>query len=142
MIAWLILFAYGASGVISALINERDYLKGNYFETSQFQNEIGQFTDYLNMFEVSYQTKEEMVEKLTVSEEEIEDYRYRYGNLTEQIANIEQQYNYKIEEAQANNNQKAAEIYTKERDEKIADITQNFESDEYVKAKIIKEKEK
>jgi len=142
VIAWLVLFAYGVSGVLSALVNDRDYLQQNYFETSQFQGTIGEFSDYLNMFEVSYQTKEEMIKKISITQEEIDEHRYRYGNLTDQITNIEQRYNHKIEEAEANNNTKAADAYKKERDEKIADITKNFESDEHVKAKIVKEKEK
>jgi hypothetical protein len=57
IIAWLVLFSYGVSGVISTFINENDYLQQSYFKTSQFQGEIGELTRYINAFEISYQSK-------------------------------------------------------------------------------------
>ncbi|MFJ5761464.1 histidine kinase dimerization/phospho-acceptor domain-containing protein [Neobacillus sp. NPDC093182] len=141
IIGWLVLFAFGVSGVISALINENDYYQRSYFKTSQFQVELDHLTQYIDAFEISYQTKEEMKEAITVSKDEIEQQRYQYGNLTEQIRNIEQQYQPRIDEAKANNNEKIADIYIKERDQKIDEITKNFESDENIKKSIIQEKE-
>lgn len=141
MIGWLVLFAFGVSGVISALINENDYYQQNYFKTSQFQIELDHLTQYIDAFEISYQTKEEMKEAINVSKDEIERLRYQYGNLTEQIRDIEQQYQPRIDEAKANKNDKIADIYIKERDQKIDEITKNFESDENIKESIIQEKE-
>lgn len=141
IIAWLVLFSFGVSGVISALINDNDYHQSSYFNTSQFQNKLDQLTQYIYAFEVTYQSKEQMKEAITVSEDEIENERYRFGNLTEQLRDIEQQYQSRIEEAKANNNQDIADIYIKERDQKIDEITKDFESDEKIKEKIIKEKE-
>jgi signal transduction histidine kinase len=141
IIAWFVLFAFGVSGVISALINENDYYQRSYFKTSQFQLELDHLTQYIHEFEVAYQSKEEMKEAITVSKDEIEQQRYHYGNLTEQIRDIEQQYQPRIDEAKANKNEKIADIYIKERDQKIDEITKNFESDENIKKSIIQEKE-
>jgi len=141
MLLWLVLFTYGLSGVLSVLINDNDYLKTNYFKTSQYESTVGTFVSYLQAFEFSYQEKEEVKKKLTVSKEEIEEYRYRYGELTEQIQSIQEQYQHRIEDARASGNEDVANRYIKERDTKIEDISKNFESDEYVEEKKIKEKE-
>jgi signal transduction histidine kinase len=141
IIAWFFLVTYGISGVLSALSNSSEFTKQSYFKTMQFEDTVGQFLNYLNAFEISYQTKEDMKKSITVSNDEIEEHRYHYGDLTEQITSIEQQYESRIDDAVANDNQKVADIYIKERDKKIEDITNNFESDEYIKEKIIKEKE-
>lgn len=141
IIAWLVLFAFGVSGVISALINENDYYQRSYFKTSQFQVELDNLTKYIHAFEISYQSKEEMKEAITVSEDEIENQRYQYGNLTDQIRDIELQYQSRIDEAKANKNQNIADIYIRERDQKIEEISKNFESDENIKKSIIEEKE-
>ena len=132
MLLWLVLFTYGLSGVLSVLINDNDYLKTNYFKTSQYESTVGTFVSYLQAFEFSYQEKEEAKKKLTVSKEEIEEYRYRYGELTEQIQSIQEQYQHRIEDARASGNEDVANRYIKERDTKIEDISKNFESDEYV----------
>ncbi|TXC90506.1 HAMP domain-containing histidine kinase [Metabacillus litoralis] len=138
LIVWLVLFTYGISGVLSVINNNYDFEKQSYFKTSQFEQTIDELLMYVNSFEIAYQSKEEVKKLITVSNEEIAEHRFHYGNLTDQIMNIEGQYVSKIEEAQSEN---VAELYRKEKDEKIADITKNFESDEYVKEKIIKEKE-
>jgi signal transduction histidine kinase len=139
IVAWLVLFAYGISGVLSALVNDKDYFESDYFKTSQFEYSLRSFTNYLYTYEI--QSKEDMKKAITVSKDEIEEHRYRYGDLPEQIQNIEYQYNSKIDEAKTNKHESLAEIYIKERDTKIADITKNFESDEYVEQKIRSEKE-
>ncbi|MGM7723264.1 histidine kinase dimerization/phospho-acceptor domain-containing protein [Metabacillus sp. Hm71] len=142
IVTWFILLTFGISGVLTALVNdENDYMKQSYFNTSQFEDTLGQLFMYINAFEISYEEKAELKKSITVSDEEIEEYRFRYGDLTEQITSIEQQYQSRIDEAQANEDQKVADIYIKERDKKIEDITKNFESDEYIKEKIVKEKE-
>lgn len=141
LISWLVLFTYGVSGILTALLNDQDYMKTSYFKTSQYRDTVGTYTSYLHAFEMDDQSKEDMKEDITVSKEEIDEYRFMYGELSEQISSIEEQYVSRIQEAQANNNQDQANLYIKERDAKIADITKNFESDEYVEEKIRKEKE-
>lgn len=74
-------------------------------------------------------TKEELLESYTVTNADIEEYRFRYGNLSTQIENINSQYETKRGE-------ELSEELAKERDEKIADIRRNFKEDSYVEAKL------
>lgn len=117
-------------------------MQGDYFESEEFNSQMDQFVSMLNMFELYKMPKEEMKKQITVSDEEIEEHRTRYGNLSDQISNISMQYEDQIRAAIDSENKAAEAVLKKERDEKIADITENFNSDEYVRAKIVKEKEK
>lgn len=137
----VLLLTFGLSGIIPSINWVNDYATHDYFESSLFYDNLGEFTDYLSKYELNYIPIEEAKKQITVSSEEIEAYRYYYGNLSEQISNIKGQYEDRIQEAKINNNKKEEEKLTKERDTKIEDITQNFESDEYVEKKIRKEKE-
>jgi signal transduction histidine kinase len=143
IIAWLVLFAYGLSGVLTALVNDNDYVENDYFKTSQFQNTIGNLTEYIQAFEVS-PSKEEMKKAITVSKDEIAEHRLNYGeygDLGDQVLSIEQEFQPRIENAQANKDQKMADVYIKERDKKIEEVTTIFENDGFIEEKIKKEKE-
>jgi len=137
-----ILFTFGVSGV--ALLAGYGFYYGqkDYFHTPEFEHgELNQFTAYLDTFAINDLSLEEAKEELTVSKEEIEEHRYRYGNLYEQVDSINQQYEELIQNALNEDNQEIADVYIEARDSKIEDITMNFESDEHVEAKIMKEKE-
>ncbi len=138
---WLILLTFSLNGLSSLFLNPYELIQEDYFETKRFASDYQQFIDYLTMFEINYLPKEEVVKKIDVSTEEINEHRYRYGDLASQIADIKTQYQPKIEAAQQVEDQELADIYTAERDAKIEDITNNFKSDEYVKPKVFKEKE-
>jgi signal transduction histidine kinase len=140
IIAWLVLFAYGVSGVITALLSDNDYLKNNYFKTNQFQHTIEDFTTYIQAFESSL-SRYEMKKAIRVTNGDIEEYRAQYGDLSDQILSIEQEFQPRIENAEANKDQKVADVYTKERDRKIEEMTKIFEDDEYIEEKIIKQQE-
>lgn len=142
MIALLaITLTFGMSGILTFLAHGSSYFERDYFTTSNFHGHLHQFASSLSIHELNETTLEDAKKAITVTNEEIEEHRYRYGDLNEQIHNIENQYASRIDEAKATNNQAAADLYTKERDEKIKDITMNFESDEHVREKIVKEKE-
>ncbi|WP_226642703.1 sensor histidine kinase [Mesobacillus subterraneus] len=140
-VVWVLLIAFGLSGVFSILTNGSRYMHGDYFESDEYNSQMDQFIQMLNVYELYDMPKEEMKKQITVSDEEIEEHRTRYGNLGDQISNIGMQYNDQIQAAIDSGNKAAEDVLTKERDEKIADITENFNSDEYVRAKIVKEKE-
>lgn len=140
-VTWVLLIAFGLSGVFSILTNGSRYMHGDYFESDEYNSQMDQFIQMLNVYELYDMPKEEMKKQITVSDEEIEEHRTRYGNLGDQISNIGIQYNDQIQAAIDSGNKAAEDVLTKERDEKIADITENFNSDEYVRAKIVKEKE-
>jgi len=141
LIAWLLLFTFGLGGVITALLDGSGYMSRNYFQRPQFEGEVGQYIDLLSKLQLSYIPKEDVKKNITVSAEEINEHRYRYGDLSSQTSNIKGQYETKIQEAIAADNQVAANLYIAERDKKIEDITQNFTDDEHVRQKIVKEKE-
>lgn len=137
----LFLLTYGLSGVIAGLLNGDRYFLKTYFQSYEFEDKVNQFANLLSMFELNDMTKEEAKKAITVSADEIEEHRYRYGSLSDQIMNIESQYESQIQSAKDEGNKTAEKIYTEERNTKIEDITQNFRDDDYVRGKIIKEKE-
>lgn len=141
VLAWVLLFTFGLGGIFSALSYGHQYFQRDYFQTGQFEGELNQFIYYLNKFELNYIPKEEAKEQIVVTKDEVSEHRYRYGDLEVQIQDIQYQYEDKINEAQRVKNSELADFYITERDQKLEDITNNFKSDEHVKAKIIKEKE-
>jgi signal transduction histidine kinase len=138
---WVFLVTVGLSGLFTIVSFAGRYVHRDYFQSPQFHSQLEAFAGRLSLIELMETTPEEAKQAITVTREEIEEHRYRYGDLHEQIANIKGQYQSRIEEAMNTNNEAAAAAYTAERDEKIADITKNFESDEHVRQKIVKEKE-
>ncbi|MFC0273132.1 sensor histidine kinase [Metabacillus herbersteinensis] len=139
--AWILLLTYGLSGIITAISSGSDYVESDYFHTEQFESELNQFIEYLTLFELNEISKDEAKKKIIVTTEDIEEHRYRYGDLSEQITTIKDQYEQRIQDAKAAGNEEVVETYTTERDKKIKDITANFSSDDHISAKIIKEKE-
>lgn len=141
IIVWVLLLSYGINGLFVGINKAGYYLNQNYFHTDQFDQTLNNFIDHLAMFEIGGVTKEEAKKQITVSKEEIEEHRYRYGNLNEQISNIKSQYEEKIQDALKANNEEVVNFLKAERDQKIADITANFTSDDHVRQKVVKEKE-
>ncbi|GIO28714.1 sensor histidine kinase [Ornithinibacillus bavariensis] len=138
-----VLFVGGFCGIILLSNNGWYYAQKDYFHTEDFQyGDLEQFKQLVVMFELNDVTLEEAKEKITVTKDEIEEYRYSYGNLEQQIESIKGQYEDLIQQAIDNDAQQVADAYIRERDNKINDITKNFESDDYVKDKIIKDREK
>ncbi len=117
------------------------YIGKSYFESENFQHEIDNFTAELGPLVINVPNAEDLKNKIEITQTEIEDHRNYYGTLGQQIDNIKAQYEQRIQEAVDAN---ATELKTKletERDNKIKDITANFEDDEHVKKKILVEKE-
>lgn len=141
VIAWILLLSYGINGLLVGITKAGYYLNQNYFHTDQFDHTLNDFIDHLAMFEIGGVTEEEAKKQITVSKEEIEEHRYRYGNLNDQITNLKGQYEEKIQDAVTAQNEEVINFLKAERDQKIADITTNFTSDEHVRQKIVKEKE-
>jgi signal transduction histidine kinase len=137
----LLFFSYGVSGLFTLMVHGNSYVYKDYYHSPEFQGAFDEFASYLGLFNLYAMPIEEAKEAISVSEEEIKEHRYRYGSLEGQIANIKSQYEGRILEAQEAEDEEALNNFTAERDAKIADITKNFESDDYVKGKIIIEKE-
>ncbi len=136
------LFTFGLSGLIIVSAFGSTYVHRDYFHTTQFRDELNLFAQYLNLFELNHIPIESAKQSITVSQDEIEEYRNRFGNITEQLTFLKDEYKFLIDGAELANNQDAVEIYIAERDKKIEEITQVFKSDDYARAKIITDKEK
>lgn len=138
---WALLFTIFINGVLSAFLLASNYSHRDFFHTNTFQYSVDETAGYLSMFELYDLTLEEAKDEITVTEADIEEHRTRYGSLPAQIDNINAQYEAVIMGAVDAGNKEAEKAFIKERDEKIADITKNFQSDDHVRPKVVKEKE-
>lgn len=118
-----------------------EIFKKTYFETATFESQKEAFIRELATHELYVPSKEDLKKRITVTDEEIEMHRYEYGTLEEQVASIQEQYRERIESADQLVNKEVKEMLVKERDDKIKDITLNFQSDEHVRKKITEQKE-
>src|SRR5690606_16014607 len=136
-----LLFTIGVNGVLSGLTNGSHYIGRDYADTPGVQNELKLLVDLLTLFEFELVTEEEARKQLVVTKQEIDEHRYRYGDLDSQLSSIRQQYEHGILEAVAEGDEAKKDELVAERDAKLSDIRLNFESDEHVGAKVRKEKE-
>lgn len=137
----ILLFSFGVSVLFSSVMYGRDLLRGDFFQTGMFNEEYSQFIHELSVYELVNISQAELKNRITVTKEEIEEHRYKFGDLSEQITSIKNQYESKISDAESVQNKEVADIYRKERDAKIEDITLNFKSDEHIYKKILEEKQ-
>lgn len=135
---WSLFLTFALSGFLALIVSGTHFFHRDYFQTPEFQNELDQFAGYLSLFEINQQTIESAKGSIIVTKEEIDDYRNRNGSLDEQIADINNQYQYLI--GQAETEEKVNKI-KKERDSKIKDITDNYNNDAYISSKVKEEKE-
>lgn len=138
----LLLFCFGCSIFFANILSSKEFLKKNYFETNRFHSEYNTFLNYLSTYQLSEVDPVKLKKEITVSDEEIKQHRFEYGDLSEQVTNLKDQYDTRISEAKQMGNNDVAAILQKERDDKIKDITLNFTSDEHVRKKIMTQKEK
>ncbi|MCA1320639.1 HAMP domain-containing histidine kinase [Bacillus tianshenii] len=136
-----LVFTGALSGSMYFLFNLYKYENESYFDTDEFQYELSRFINNLAMEEVTL-SEEAVKAKITVTPEDIDNHRFRYGFLDEQLANIRYQYEERIQLAESGESDENAEELIAERDAKLEDIQKNFESDEHVEKKVIAEKEK
>lgn len=108
-----------------------NYIGKTYFDSDGFNEEVSNFESSVVSLILAVPEIEEVKKNITVTEEDIEEYRYRFGSLQEQLDSILYQY-----EARTDDESIA------ERNKKMEDITKNFEDNVYVRDKVIIEKEK
>lgn len=136
---WLATLSIVLIGVFSVMELGPKYFGKSYLETSNFKEEYRDFMNRLVLLELNPPTAET---EFTVTMEEIEEYRTRYGTLADQIQSIQDQYNPDIDAATEAGNDSLAEILTEERDGKIGMIRDNFADDNTVREKILEEKQR
>jgi signal transduction histidine kinase len=132
---WSLFMTFALSGIISLLTSGSHYFYRDYFHTMEFQDELSQFAGYLSLFELNEQTPEKAKAAITVSKDEIDQYRYQKGPLENQIQSIKDQYESLINQAENK------DAYKKDRDQKIEELTKNFNNDDYIIEKVKQEKE-
>ena len=141
LFVWSILAALLLIAIPSALQFSPTYIGKSYFKTDDFQSEMNNFYNLLGPAVLNPLDIEEAKKKIPVTSDEIEEHRNYYGSFSDQLTNLHEQYNGRIDEAKSSGNEQLESALIKERDIKVADIEKNFESDEYVAAKIRAEKE-
>jgi signal transduction histidine kinase len=142
IITWLILLTYGLNGLGLLVFHGNEYIGKDYFSTPTFQNELDQFIRELSTFEIVDVSKDEVKANISVTDQEVEDYRNQDGNQAWQIQQINDEYQGKIHNALADEDKELADSLTAQRDKKIADIKKLFNDDNYAKSLLIKDKEK
>lgn len=122
------------------LLGNRTHITEDFTESIDFRSILLDYKSQLSYFEMNRLPKEEAIKQLTVTDQEVSEYRNYYGSLSEQISNIKEQYNDDIQEAKDLEAKKVEKNLLAERNEKIEDITKNFEDNKYVKTKILNNK--
>ncbi len=136
---WLTTLSIVLISIFSVMELGPKYFGKSYLETFEFKEEYRYFVNRLIVSELDPPKAET---EFTVSMEEIEEYRTRYGTLAEQIQSVQDQYNPDIETARTVENDSLVEILTEERDDKIQAIRDNFADDETVREKILEDKQR
>lgn len=131
----------GLNGLLLSLDQGSRYLHRDYFKTPEFREQLDQFASYLNLFELNSLSEEEAKSFITVDEDDIVNYRNQLSPLAEQMNWIRDEYEPIIQEAAAANNDKLADYYEAQKEDKLEDILTLFKDDESVIRLIRKEKE-
>ncbi|WOV87787.1 HAMP domain-containing sensor histidine kinase [Sporosarcina oncorhynchi] len=113
----------------------------NFAESGNVSWGLDEFYTTIGPSELNPIDPTEAKKQITVTENEIEEHRTRYGALSNQLADIQGQYKDLIEEAKNVSNEVLVNALIEERDIKIEDIKMNFKDDTHVEAKIRTEKE-
>lgn len=139
-------------GLFTLFKQGSSFIGTSYFDSGDFEWQLDEFEESIIPLLLAPPDKEEVKKKITVTPEEIEEYRYRYGDLESQLESIRNQYQSETGEVTTETaTDEATEETTTvetpndallaERDKKLADITKNFTDDSYVEKKIRAEKE-
>ena len=141
----IILFLFGLGATISSISNVHNLLKTNYLQKSSyvksedFKKQISRFTNDLYLLELTQKDKN-TVNANKITEEEIESYRYTEGTLTEQIKNVHDKYEEKIEDAKQAKSKNVEAAYAKQQDLEIKNIQKKFQDDQFIREEIVKNK--
>lgn len=129
-----VLLAVGAiltSQMLMRFYQERD--ETNLSATSSFDFNQLYFLEYLKQFD------EETLKADIITDDQVYEYRYRYGNLEDQVSNVTEQYREDLQEAKKVGDKKEVGRLTTERDEKLADLVKNFTDRDVVAQKLVKD---
>jgi hypothetical protein len=69
IIVTILLFTFGANGILSGISLSHQYLEFDYAKTEQFSRHLNEFTQLLDIFELNYISQDQMKEKIIVTAE-------------------------------------------------------------------------
>lgn len=116
------------------------FIGGSYYESEYFQESFDYKFQEIGPVLISRLNVDEEIKNLQVEPYEVEQYRNYYGSQIEQIRLVQEQYQELINDAESNGDEVLKIEFEKVRDNKIADIRENFENDETVREKILSAK--
>ncbi|GEB75850.1 sensor histidine kinase [Sporolactobacillus inulinus] len=125
------LLIVGLSLLIFVFSTGHNAMFGSFEKTDAFMSSYYDFQHHLALLKLNYPFKA-TVEKLPVTDSDIHEFRYRYGSLEKQLANVHGQYEDVIAKAEKNNDKDVVSYYKKEQNRKVKAIQQNFKSDQHV----------
>ncbi len=140
-IIWTLLVTIGLSGLAPLKIWLTQYIHTNYYDSTKFEDKRMYFTELLSDYQLYQVPIEEAKKNISVTKEEIAEYRDSYASLNEQMQLINDQYEEDIALAIENGDEAAEKLLTEERDRDIKEITELLPNDEYVQEKIKEEKQ-
>lgn len=140
-IVWTLLVTIGLSGLAPLKIWLTQYIHTNYYDSTKFEDKRMYFTELLSDYQLYQVPIEEAKKNISVTKEEIAEYRDSYASLNEQMQLINEQYEEDIALAIENGDDAVEELLTEERDRDIKEITELLPNDEYVQEKIKEEKQ-
>ncbi len=122
----------------SFLATAPNYIGKGFFDSFEYRETQNEYVSKLQNYVLNPADEEATLNAVSVTKEEIEQYRNYYGTEAEQIFNIQQQYEEKIADASGveKPNEEYINALVSERDLKIAEIQKNFADDQVVIDKI------
>ncbi|GBF72277.1 two-component sensor histidine kinase [Paenibacillus sp. 598K] len=142
LVVYSLLLVCGLSGLYLLFDQGERYIERDYYDTYQYREQLRIFASFANLLEHGYPTLQEAQAAITVSPQEIADYRAQMAPLSEQMESVRVEYGTLIEQATAVDNSELVEFYMEEQARKLEQLIQLFKDDEAVAAQIRQEKER
>ncbi|MBO0601537.1 HAMP domain-containing histidine kinase [Sporosarcina sp. E16_3] len=136
LLLWVLLVSLFLIALNSTVQADLQNIGKSYVNSEVFKANMDTFYQNIGPTTLNPINMEEAEKTIPVAKSEIEAHRNRFGTMSEQISNIQDQYVDRIADAKESKNEELKAVLIKERDTKLDDIRQNFESDEHVEAKI------
>lgn len=111
------------------------YSASNYFKTDDFKSRASEEIEQSKNSFLPVVDEEEVADALFITDDQINEHRYFYGDLDTQIGSIREQYEEDLQSKEVTKERKKE--LTDERDAKIDDIRKNFEDDDHIRQKLI-----
>ncbi|MGL4521386.1 MAG: histidine kinase dimerization/phospho-acceptor domain-containing protein [Bacilli bacterium] len=135
----LLLLTFASDTLFGMTGYAKRYLAPNYFHTSDFQNNIVNYMQNIYTFVLHKPTLEKMKADITITEEDIDNYRYQFDSIENEINEINYQYEDSIVAAKEQKDRSEYEALLKEREAKIKVVRESLTNDEYVRKVLYEE---